>query len=352
MAEEMGRRRREDDALRELLLRANLPEALDLPEALEPVPDALEERMAPFLARPFAAGRRKKPLWARVLRTAAGLLLVLSLTAGAVLWASPAARVWAAELARMLMVWTDVSADFLFHGGDAAETDLSCWRPTWLPEGYEEVDVWDTMSIHEITYQNEYGEKIYFEYSIPSGALTIDNEHSDYSEIEINGCKAHLFASNTEGKPSFLLWTDEKEKVFFMLEGEASPEDLIQMAESVRITLPRWRPTWLPEGYEETKVWETAGLHEITYQDKKGHTFYFTYMLLGSSSEVKIDNQHSDHSEVKINGHDAQLFETNTEGKPSFLIWMDEDETTSFILEGDISGEDMIQVAESISVEQ
>lgn len=239
MAEEMDRRHREDDALRELLLRANLPEALDLPEGLEPVPDALEERMAPFLARPFAAGRRKKPLWARVLRTAAVLLLVLSLTAGAVLWASPAARVWAAGLARMLMVWTDVSADFLFPGGDAAETDLSCWRPTWLPEGYE-----------------------------------------------------------------------------------------------------------------ETKVWVTDGLHEITYQDKKGHTFYFTYMLLGSSSEVKIDNEHSDHSEVKINGHDAQLFETNTEGKPSFLIWMDEDETTSFILEGDISGEDMIQVAESISVEQ
>ncbi|MCC2258241.1 DUF4367 domain-containing protein [Intestinimonas aquisgranensis] len=235
MAEEMDRRRREDDALRELLLRANLPEALDLPETLEPVPDALEERMSPFLARPFAAGRRKKPLWARVLRTAAGLLLVLSLTAGAVLWASPAARVWAAELARMLMVWTDVSADFIFHGGDAAETDLSCWRPTWLPEGYEEVDVWDTMSIHEITYQNEYGEKIYFEYSIPSGALTIDNEHSDYSEIEINGCKAHLFASNTEGKPSFLLWTDEKEKVFFMLEGEAPPEDLIRMAESISV---------------------------------------------------------------------------------------------------------------------
>lgn len=235
MAEEMDRRRREDDALRELLLQANLPEALDLPEGLEPVPDALEERMAPFLARPFAAGRRKKPLWARVLRTAAGLLLVLSLTAGAVLWASPAARVWAAELARMLMVWTDVSADFLFHGGDGAETDLSCWRPTWLPEGYEEVDVWDTMSIHEITYQNEYGEKIYFEYSTPSGSLTIDNEHSDYSEIEINGCKAHLFASNTAGKPSFLLWTDEKEKVFFMLEGEALPEDLIRMAESISV---------------------------------------------------------------------------------------------------------------------
>ena len=91
------------------------------------------------------------------------------------------------------------------------------------------------MSIHEITYQNEYGEKIYFEYSIPSGALTIDNEHSDYSEIEINGCKAHLFASNTEGKPSFLLWTDEKEKVFFMLEGEAPPEDLIRMAESISV---------------------------------------------------------------------------------------------------------------------
>lgn len=353
MAKEMDRRRREDDALRELLLQANLPEALDLPEGLEPVPDALEERMAPFLARPFAAGRRKKPLWARVLRTAAVLLLVLSLTAGAVLWASPAARVWAAELARMLMVWTDVSADFLFHGGDAAETDLSCWRPTWLPEGYEEVEVWDPGGIYKITYENAEGQSLTLRCISPNtSAVNMDNEHSDYSEVTINGSKAYLLVSNAEGWQSSLIWTNEENSVMFILRGYISAEDLIRMAESVRITLPRWRPTWLPEGYEETKVWETSGLHEITYQDKKGHTFYFTYMLLGSSSEVKIDNEHSDHSEVKINGHDAQLFETNTEGKPSFLIWMDEDETTSFILEGDISGEDMIQVAESISMEQ
>lgn len=237
MAEEMGRRRREDGALRELLLRANLPEALDLPEGLEPVPDALEERMASFLARPFAAGRRKKPLWARVLRTAAGLLLVLSLTAGAVLWASPADRVWAAELARMLMVWTDVSADFLFHGGDAAETDLSCWRPTWLPEGYEEISTDDDGPYQKVVYANDADEKIEWVYALPYEGLSIsiDNEHSDYSEIEINGCSAQLYVSNTEGWPSFLIWMNEEETVFFMLQGEAPPEDLIRMAESISV---------------------------------------------------------------------------------------------------------------------
>lgn len=234
MAEEMDRRRREDDALRELLLRANLPETLDLPEGLEPVPDALEERMAPFLARPFAAGRRKKPLWARVLRTAAGLLLVLSLTAGAVLWASPAARVWAAELARMLMVWTDVSADFLFHGGDAAETDLSCWRPTWLPEGYEEVEVWDPGGIYKITYENAEGQSLTLRCISPNtSAVSMDNEHSDYSEITINGSKAYLLVSNAEGWQSSLIWTNEENSVMFILRGYISAEDLIHVGESV-----------------------------------------------------------------------------------------------------------------------
>ena len=235
MAEEMDRRRREDGALRELLLQANLPEALDLPEGLEPVPDALEERMAPFLARPFAAGRRKKPLWARVLRTAAGLLLVLSLTAGAVLWASPAARVWAAELARMLMVWTDVSADFLFPGGDAAATDLSCWRPTWLPEGYEEISTDDDGPYQKVVYANNADEKIEWVYALPYEGLSIsiDNEHSDYSEIEINGCSAQLYASNTEGWPSFILWFDEEANVFFELTGYIPTDELIRIAESV-----------------------------------------------------------------------------------------------------------------------
>ena len=351
MAEEMGRRRREDDALRELLLRANLPEALDLPEGLEPVPDALEERMASFLARPFAAGRRKKPLWARVLRTAAGLLLVLSLTAGAVLWASPAARVWAAELARMLMVWTDVSADFLFHGGDGAETDLSCWRPTWLPEGYEEVEVWAPGGIYKITYENAEGQSLTLRCISPNtSAVSMDNEHSDYSEITINGSKAYLLVSNAEGWQSSLIWTNEENSVMFILRGYISAEDLIRMAESVRITLPRWRPTWLPEGYEEVEVWDVGVVCVTTYRNEEGEEIYFEYSA--PSGALTIDNEHSDYSEIEINGCKAHLFASNTEGKPSFLLWMNKEETAFFMLQGEAPPEDLIRMAESISVEQ
>ena len=351
MAEEMGRRRREDDALRELLLRANLPEALDLPEGLEPVPDALEERMASFLARPFAAGRRKKPLWARVLRTAAGLLLVLSLTAGAVLWASPAARVWAAGLARMLMVWTDVSADFLFHGGDAAETDLSCWRPTWLPEGYEEVEVWDPGGVYKITYENAEGQSLTLRCISPNtSAVSMDNEHSDYSEITINGSKAYLLVSNAEGWQSSLIWTNEENSVMFILRGYISAEDLIRMAESVRITLPRWRPTWLPEGYEEVEVWDVGVVCVTTYRNEEGEEIYFEYSA--PSGALTIDNEHSDYSEIEINGCKAHLFASNTEGKPSFLLWMNKEETAFFMLQGEAPPEDLIRMAESISVEQ
>ena len=351
MAEEMGRRRREDGALRELLLQANLPEALDLPEGLEPVPDALEERMATFLARPFAAGRRKKPLWARVLRTAAGLLLVLSLTAGAVLWASPAARVWAAELARMLMVWTDVSADFLFHGGDGAETDLSCWRPTWLPEGYEEVEVWAPGGIYKITYENAEGQSLTLRCISPNtSAVSMDNEHSDYSEITINGSKAYLLVSNAEGWQSSLIWTNEENSVMFILRGYISAEDLIRMAESVRITLPRWRPTWLPEGYEEVEVWDVGVVCVTTYRNEEGEEIYFEYSA--PSGALTIDNEHSDYSEIEINGCKAHLFASNTEGKPSFLLWMNKEETAFFMLEGAAPPEDLIRMAESISVEQ
>ena len=351
MAEEMGRRRREDDALRELLLRANLPEALDLPEGLEPVPDALEERMASFLARPFAAGRRKKPLWARVLRTAAVLLLALSLTAGAVLWASPAARVWAAGLARMLMVWTDVSADFLFHGGDAAETDLSCWRPTWLPEGYEEVEVWDPGGVYKITYENAEGQSLTLRCISPNtSAVSMDNEHSDYSEITINGSKAYLLVSNAEGWQSSLIWTNEENSVMFILRGYISAEDLIRMAESVRITLPRWRPTWLPEGYEEVEVWDVGVVCVTTYRNEEGEEIYFEYSA--PSGALTIDNEHSDYSEIEINGCKAHLFASNTEGKPSFLLWMNKEETAFFMLQGEAPPEDLIRMAESISVEQ
>ena len=251
----------------------------------------------------------------------------------------------------MLMVWTDVSADFLFHGGDGAETDLSCWRPTWLPEGYEEVEVWDPGGVYKITYENAEGQSLTLRCISPNtSAVSMDNEHSDYSEITINGSKAYLLVSNAEGWQSSLIWTNEENSVMFILRGYISAEDLIRMAESVRITLPRWRPTWLPEGYEEVEVWDVGVVCVTTYRNEEGEEIYFEYSA--PSGALTIDNEHSDYSEIEINGCKAHLFASNTEGKPSFLLWMNKEETVFFMLQGEAPPEDLIRMAESISVEQ
>ncbi|NCB62446.1 MAG: DUF4367 domain-containing protein [Clostridia bacterium] len=70
--------------------------------------------------------------------------------------------------------------------------------------------------------------------SIQQGALvSIDNEHSDHKELKIGDRPADLYRSNTPGYPSYLLWTDPEESVFFLLMSEINPDELIKMAKSV-----------------------------------------------------------------------------------------------------------------------
>lgn len=225
--------------LRRILLEANTPEALGVPAELEPVPAELEVRMARFLQDPFRAAKRTRlPRWRRVLTNVACVLLALSLTLGGILFVSPTARAWAGRVIDMLITWTEEgSTSFIFTGPQTEDTTERSWRPAYLPEGYEETKIRQMARHYRIEFENEEGQMIAFIYQpVKEGYMfDMDNEHSDYSEIIMNGRTAYLFDSNTEGRPSCLIWFSEKGGVGFQLLGELTGAELIEIAESVYV---------------------------------------------------------------------------------------------------------------------
>ena len=140
--------------------------------------------------------------------------------------------VWSADVTE---AWYDDHVEFTFFR--KGNPELSYMRPGWLPEGYVETSANDLGHRWHITYQNAAGERLELNYEVlHSGmVLMLDNEHSKREYVMIGNLGGQLFRSNTEGWPSTLLWFSEAGDVLFMLDGEADPDLLLQIAESVPV---------------------------------------------------------------------------------------------------------------------
>lgn len=225
-----------DELLRAALLDA---ERADWAQALEGAPPEPEfspgyrRRRMKLLNAPFAYGKRRaRPLWRRALQTAACLLLTAAVTLGGVMAVSPAVRAW---VLRVVMEWDDTVATFRFGGSTDEQVNGAQWTPSYVPDGYEVVDVWERNRSVTITYENEKGEWIDYSCTpLEDGfAFDVDNEHSDLHEITVNGLKATLMISNTEGYNNYLLWTNEEQGTAHLIISKIDSREMVRMAESV-----------------------------------------------------------------------------------------------------------------------
>ncbi len=191
--------------------------------------------MKKVLEDPFGYGARwAGPRWRRTLRRAGQTAACLLLTAALALAFSPGARAWAGEMVRSAVEWLDTHTRIVYSG--EAEGTMAIWRPTYLPEGFQEVGIADLAGNWVIDYENEDGDRITFDYVlVRQGSMSdFDNEHSDYEQIIMNGQLAHFFRSNTEGKPSSLIWYDEGGTTAFQIVAYVEPGEVLKIAESVK----------------------------------------------------------------------------------------------------------------------
>ena len=179
------------------------------------------------------ARERGKPVWKRVLQTAAVILLILSLGLGGVMLASPTAR---ATIVRWVAEWYETHIVFRYAGEDA-QGEMSQYELGELPEGFVENSerqfIGAGMTSH--FYENEKKEVILFKYAyMQQGALSsVDAENANMIPVFVNNCEGLLVIPKEEDSSSTLMWFDIERNLQFTLDAPLGQEDILHMAESV-----------------------------------------------------------------------------------------------------------------------
>lgn len=188
---------------------------------------AWEKRL---LRNPFGyAKKHSRPVWQRALRSAACVLLAVSVAFGGVLAVNPTARAWVQQI---IAEWFGDHARFSFTGAAGQET--GDWRTGYLPEGFELAEETTMSGISNLIYKNIDGVNIKFRYAPTTGSnFSVDSEHQTHKEITINKNSGYLLYSTILGESNTLVWTDMSSGVAFRLTSTIIPDELIKIAKSV-----------------------------------------------------------------------------------------------------------------------
>lgn len=375
-----------DALLRQALLEANWREYQSLWETAQDPdlsPDYRRWRMQ-LLSDPFGwVKKRLRPLWAKVLRTAACLLLASAVALGSLMAVSPTVR------AAVLNWLREISGNLMTYSAQRqAETEAlpSNWRITWLPEGWGLQNM--TTSIWKYRGTSGKGSLIYSCYAPGSTDLTTNVDDVSDAEavretIQVQGTQADYYESDGY---RVLLWENE-EGFLFMLRGDffLDGEDFLKIAESVAYYDGpdiAYELEWIPKDYEPMYRDELVGAaQEMWTFNKTSLTWLYVtdpicdFLLPdGEPEEVTIGDftaqywaaeepfESEDSTQIKVNGESVEGNGSSVtvggatitvSGGPDTdqtgtLLWTDPDTNTTFLLEGALDRYDLMRMAESL----
>lgn len=225
-----------DAILRQGLILANSPDRLNLPDEPFPTSESFERRMAQLLKHPVRYARKHRraarPMWQKVLTKVGAAVLILTISAGGVIFAVPSARAWAYNV---VVQWLEEYVGFHFSGEKIITTNK--WRPISTEVEYKILSILEQDGWGVLTIENQDGVVVYFDYrpGTDYNQFNVDREHTSYHDATVNGNEAYLFLSEVKDKNSYLIWINEDENTVFMLEGYADEDTLIAIAEDVKL---------------------------------------------------------------------------------------------------------------------
>lgn len=120
------------------------------------------------------------------------------------------------------------------HFGDSEEEPGDgIYRPTYLPEGFQQQSEQKFGTSVELVYINQAKEQIRLtqgEYK--EGSSLVDNENRKFEKIKVLNNTAYFFGSPTQGEPSVLIWRSGD--TTFKLQASLSAQELIRIGESLK----------------------------------------------------------------------------------------------------------------------
>ncbi|WP_161846915.1 DUF4367 domain-containing protein [Pseudoflavonifractor sp. 524-17] len=109
-----------------------------------------------------------------------------------------------------------------------------------------------------------------------------------------------------------------------------------------------WRPQYVPDGFTETDAICTERRASVIYEDQSEGFIKLTYAIIDENVSFSNDNEHNDYYSVTIGDIPGDLYVSNKEGKPSYLIWVDEVLGISYQLVSNVDFQELISIAESV----
>ncbi|MDE7261319.1 MAG: DUF4367 domain-containing protein, partial [Oscillospiraceae bacterium] len=115
-------------------------------------------------------------------------------------------------------------------------------------------------------------------------------------------------------------------------------------------SLPQYEIAGLPEGYVEIERKTAPGLVVVIYKNDQKEVIYFNYVFMHQGTLSGFETRDADVFEMQVNSHQGAYFEVRTPGGLNTLTWIDEDQNLQFAIDGCYQYDDLLRMAESISL--
>ena len=153
----------------------------------------------------------------------------------------------------------------------------------------------------------------------------------------LSGCA--VLAVSPEARTALAGWIRELRQEWFSYHYAG------ELADTPRNTV--YAPAWLPADYREVKAPEPGTFVHALYEGENGALLSFSYQvgLKRTTFHVVWDNTMV--QQVTVAGSEADLYR-NTAGDTNVLVWTNEAAGIVFWLAGQLTGEELVQMAESL----
>ena len=118
--------------------------------------------------------------------------------------------------------------------------------------------------------------------------------------------------------------------------------------------LPTYRPTWVPEGYRESRSYQDERQQIVLYQrgEDESDSFIFDYMFYSDSTEFGLLWKGDEYElrELQVNRFTAHFYQSVDGSQTNNLLWFDEHNHILFEINAPLEFDVMVHIAESVDL--
>lgn len=279
------------------------------------------------------------------------------------------------------IVWRDDANSLLFYvKAGVGEEDLirfaegflpvvkdklapAMYCPTWVPNDFILQDSFGDKDSQDYVYFTGTGDTQHLAHISCIGVseqstkkLYISPEDGDHfieKAVTITGFPGTLYLSALDSDSSLLVWEDPENQLLFSIKAFVSEADLIRIAESflpvneVRQKPTLYCPSWNPDGFELDYSEKIAGGEAYIYRGPEKKSILFSYEEASTSCVLAAEAEGYEQKKAVINGCSADLYLSPTPDETSLIVWVNQEDTL-FYINGHLSEEELIQMAEGV----